>query len=124
MKHLLLIFALQFALTMPNLSQITAALGKGDAEGLSKYFDSKVEIEILDNEDVYSKTDAKKIVKSFFAKHQPKSFNKVHQGQSKGKDGKYFIGNLKTGSKEYRVYIYTSTKGGKSLIQELRIYED
>ncbi len=124
MKHLLFIVALQFAMTMPNLGQITTALSKGDAEGLSKYFDKKVEIEILDNEDVYSKSDAKSIVKTFFAKHPPKSFNKVHQGQSKGKDGKYFIGNLKTGSTEYRVYIYTTTKGGKSLIQELRIYED
>ena len=124
MKHLLFVFALQFTMTMPNLGQITTALSKGDADGLSKYFDSKVEIEILDNEDVYSKTEAKGIVKSFFSKHPPKSFQKVHQGQSKGKDGKYFIGNLKTGSKEYRVYIYTSMKGGKSLIQELRIYED
>lgn len=124
MKYLLFIFALQFMAPMPNLSQITNALSKGDAEGLAQYFDNNIELEILDTEDVYSKVDAKNVVKSFFAKHKPKSFNKVHQGQSKGKDGKYFIGNLKTGSKDYRVYIYTSTKSGKNLIQELRIYED
>lgn len=104
-----------------DLSSITKALNSGDATTLSKYFDSDVELSILDNEDFYSKAEASKIVTTFFNDNITKSFTRAHSGQSKGSDSQYVIGNLSTSVGTYRVYIYLKISGSKALIQELRI---
>lgn len=103
-----------------SLQQITDAISSGDASTLGSYFDSNVEIAILDEGDVYSKADAIQVVKKFFSQHSPKSFSQVHQGTSKGNDSQYCIGNLTSGSGTFRVYVYMKTNGGNYLIQELR----
>ena len=104
-----------------DITSITKALNSGDATTLSKYFDSDVELSILDNEDIYSKAEASKIVQTFFADNATKSFAKAHSGQSKGSDSQYVIGNLTTSVGAYRVYIYMKVSGKNYLIQELRI---
>ena len=103
-----------------NLSGITQAIGNGNTEALSQYFDQSVEIAVLDDEDVYSKDQAVEIVKTFFASNQPKSFVKAHEGTSRGNDSQYCIGNLETSTQTFRVYIYMKVTGSKYLVQELR----
>lgn len=124
MKNLLFAFILMVpfvgSANNVNLSGITDAISKGDAAELSKYFDQSVEIALLDEEDVYNKTQAVTIVKDFFASNKPTSFSQVHQGTSKGQDSKYCIGNLTTTSATFRVYIYMKVVGQKYTIQELR----
>ncbi len=111
-----------FAFTVEeDITSITKALNSGDATTLSNFFDSDVELSILDNEDIYSKAEASKIVKTFFADNATKSFAKAHSGQSKGSDSQYVIGNLTTSVGAYRVYIYMKVSGKNYLIQELRI---
>ena len=127
MKNLMfLIFLFPAFLVSANqgLDDISKAISKGDVEALSSYFDSNVEISILDEEDFYNKSQAKDVVKKFFTRNQPKSFNLVHKGSSKGKDSKYFIGNLTAGGNTYRVYVYMKVFNGKPLIQELRFDEE
>lgn len=123
MKNLLFILLLTpiIAIINPNLSVISHALSNGDVEKLSEYFDDNVEIVVLENEDIYNKIEAKKIIQAFFEKNKPKSFSQVHQGTSKSKGSKYCIGNLVAGGSSYRVYLYLKTQGNKYLIQELRI---
>lgn len=104
----------------PNLGEISKAIGSGDAAALGQYFDETVEIAILDEEDMYSKSQAIAKVKSFFDTAKPKSFSQVHQGTSKGQDSQYSIGNLVASNGNYRVYIYLKVSGGKTIIQELR----
>ncbi len=122
MKNLMFILFIgsTLAMTNANLSEISKALSNGNAEELAKYFDENVEIAILDQEDQYSKTDAKKIVNDFFTKHKVSSYNQVHQGVSKGKDSQYTIGNLKANGDTFRVYVYMKVSNGKYIIQELR----
>ena len=124
MKNLLFVlFATPFlAFVQPDMgmSTITDAIKNGDVETLSKYFDEDVEVAVLDDEDVYDKASAKQKVKGFFDKYQPKSFNQVHQGTSKGKDSQYLIGNLNAGGDTFRVYLYMNVTGGSYLIQEIR----
>ena len=60
------------------------------------------------------------MLRNFFAKNKPKSYNQMHQGTSKGQDSRYTIGNLVTSSNSFRVYIYLKVQGGQQLIQELR----
>jgi len=103
-----------------GLSTISQAISKGDVETLSGFFDSQVEIAVLDDEDYYSKDEAKGVISRFFKQHQPKSFQEMHQGMSKGKDSTYCIGNLVSNSGTFRVYVYMKMGGDKPLIQELR----
>lgn len=99
-----------------SMDGISKALGNGDVESLSRYFDKSVEID----DDFYDKAEAKQVVKKFFSQHPPKSFSLIHQGTSKGEDSKYFIGNLNAGSGTYRVYVYLKLSGKQMVIQELR----
>lgn len=127
MKNLLFAFLIvPFASTAHNvnLGSITDAISKGNATELSKFFDQSVEIAILDEEDVYNKTQAVSIIKDFFVKHKPTSFSQVHQGTSKGQDSKYCIGNLTTSTATFRVYIYMKVVGNDYTIQELRFDEE
>jgi uncharacterized protein DUF4783 len=103
-----------------NLAAITKALSDGNADALGQYFDNTVEVAVMDNEEVYSKAEAIRIVKNFFSKNQPSSFSQVHHGASKGQDSQYCIGNLVASSGTFRVYVYMKVSGGKYLIQELR----
>ncbi len=123
MKNLLI--ALLFAIPMLSFTsqyqaEITNAIGKGDIETLSKYFDETVEICILDLEDMLDKDEAKSAIETFFVDHQPKSFSVVHDGTSKGQDSRYFIGDLKTGEEIFRVYVYLKSASDSYLIQEIR----
>ena len=103
-----------------QLSAITKAISAGNADALGQYFDSKVEVAVKDVEKTYSKAEAIKIVKDFFAKNKPTSFKQVHQGASKGQDSQYVIGNMTAQSGAYRVYVFMKVDGDKHVIQELR----
>ena len=89
-----------------------------------QYFDHSVEIAVLDDEDVYSKSEAINVVKDFFTSNKPKSFVKAHEGTSKGQDSQYCIGKLETSTRTFRVYIYMKVTGSKFLVQELRFDEE
>ena len=120
MKNLLFILFLAATAGNPNLSEISQALNSGNAEELSKYFDETVEVAVLNDEDIFSKDEAKAMIHNFFDSNKPKSFSQVHQGASKG-DSKYCIGNLVAGGGSYKVYIYMKQKGDRYLIQVIRI---
>ena len=127
MKNLLfiLLIAPSIAMVTPdNLGSISKAVSNGDASALSTYFDDKVEVSILDDENLLDKPEARKALESFFAKHKPQSYNQVHDGTSKGAGSKYTIGNLKANGKVYRVYVYMKVAGGNYTIQEISISED
>ncbi|MFT6319390.1 MAG: hypothetical protein ACJAT4_000307 [Granulosicoccus sp.] len=113
---LLLLIVPCLAATSQNMDSISKALSRGDVESLSTYFDENVEID----DDFYDKSEAKAVVKKFFSKNPPKSFSLIHQGTSKDKDSKYFIGNLNAASGTFRVYVYMKLSGSQPLIQELR----
>ncbi len=123
MKNLMLLIlsaSLISATEQPNLANITKAISAGDASALGQYFDETVEVAVLDQEDVYNKAQAVNVVKQFFANNPPSSFSQVHKGASPNNDSQYCIGNLVSGSRAFRVYIYMKVSGGKTVIQELR----
>ena len=106
------------------LEQISIAIRSGDADKISEYFDTNVEITILDKEAVYSKAQAKQVLKDFFNKNKPKSFQIVHKGESKDA-AKYGIGTLiTTANKSFRTYIYIKQNNSKYYIQELRFEQE
>ncbi len=115
---------LAFAYPPMQLSDISRALSSGDVESLGRYFDSSVELSILEQEDVYDRNGAMAVVRDFFTKNPPRSFNQVHQGSSKGNDAEYCIGNLSTANGTFLVYIYLQVTAGEHRIQELRFDEE
>ena len=122
MKNLLFIIFLTPALMAQDVSlnKISQAIGNGDAQTLAQYFDETVEVAILDNEDVYDKAEAQRVVAGFFNKHDLKSYNQVHQGVSKKEDSQYSIGKLVAANGTFRVYVYLKIDNGRHIIQELR----
>lgn len=97
---------------------ISLAIEKGDAESLAGYFNSTVELVIIDNEDAYSKAHAKTMVSNFFSSHRPSGFQVLHKG---GSDGSYYvIGNLSTGNGSFRVYYLLKDVGSQPFIHQLR----
>jgi len=98
---------------------IILGLKSGNAKVLAGYFNENVELAVLDNDNVYSKSQAKQIVDNFFNTFTPESFTLIHQG---GKEGaKYVIGQLKTNNGIFRVSFLLKQRGEKDYIHQLRI---
>jgi len=105
-------------------SDITRSLNEGNTVGLSSFLDTQVEISMIDVEATVSKAEAIAQLKKFFLKNPVKSFTQAHQGNSKGNDSTYIIGNLNTQNGIFRVYIYVKLDAGKHYIQEIRFDKD
>jgi len=97
------------------------ALKTGNTAELSKFFNSSIELAILEQEAIYSKQQAELIVKDFFAKHVPTNFVILHKG---GKEGsQYAIGNLTTSTGNYRVTMLIKQRENKPYIHQLHFEE-
>jgi hypothetical protein len=103
-----------------DLQAITKAIGAGDAQALGRYFDAELTLSLPDREGIYTKAEAIQRVADFFSAHPPLGFSQVHEGASKEGNARYCIGDLKTSSGNYRVYLYLKVAEDKTLIQELR----
>ncbi|MCC6385688.1 MAG: DUF4783 domain-containing protein [Bacteroidia bacterium] len=110
--------------TADIFDDLTSVIRSGDSRQISRYFGSNVDLTILSSEEVYSKAQAEQVLKDFFTKNPPRSFNFIHKGLSK--DGaKYAIGSyVSTQGASYRTYIFIKTVNGSEIIQELRFEKD
>ena len=100
--------------------EIAAAIRSGNASQVAAYFDSKVDLALSNQEDVYSKAQAEMLIKDFFVKNPAKTFTLVHKGSSK--EGTLFaVGTLTcTNGKTFRVSFVIKAVKGRNTIQELR----
>jgi hypothetical protein len=120
--HLLvaLTFSVLVAKAVDVFDEVGSAIRSGDARLIARYFNTNVDLTILNQEDVFSKAQAEMVLRDFFAKNSPKSFNIIHQGVSK-EGAKYAIGTLTTAQGQtYRTYFFVKESGGTAFIQELR----
>lgn len=123
MKHVISMILLMTVITTPVfagiLESVTAALQHHNASELAAYFDSNVDLTILNNESNYSKKQAEVIVQRFFTENSVSGFTLTHQGKSP--DGSmYGTGNLITAKGTFKVYFFLKKSGSGSVIQELR----
>ncbi|MBN2274279.1 MAG: DUF4783 domain-containing protein [Bacteroidales bacterium] len=122
---LLLIFLYAFSLQSAS-SQIPDAvinaINTGNSATLAAYFNSNLEVAIMEKEDIYTRQQAELIMKDFFIRNTPVSFTVLHKG---GKEtSQYAIGRLVSSGGNYRVTILVKTKENKSLIHQLRFEKD
>lgn len=106
------------------LDDIANALRSGDAKSVSRFFGNTIDLTILSQEEVYSKTQAEQVLKDFFQKNPPRSFSVLHKGESK-EGAKYAIGTMTTAQGQvFRTYFFIKVKSGQPIIQELRFMKE
>ena len=98
--------------------EVVSAIKVGDAQKMSKYFDSMVDITLKDRSHSYSRSQAEMILRDFFTHSGVKNFKVVHRGNSN--DSEYCVGSLATKSGEYRTTIFMRIRGDRKVLQEVR----
>ena len=113
-----LVFGLFFG-TLEVSDDIVVAVRQGKASELVKYFDEKVSIKLINQEDVLSKSQAEANLKYFFEKHTVKSFTGVNSTASSN-GTQYITGSLETSSGKFKVTVLIK----RNLISQFRIEND
>ncbi|MBE9468119.1 MAG: DUF4783 domain-containing protein [Bacteroidetes bacterium] len=132
-KHslLVLIFLLSLSTYSANSNlwqnqiptEIITSIKDGDSKSLANFFESSIELVVLQTTNIFSKAQAKIILNDFFTRHKPTNFKIIHTGKSA--DSLYAIGTLKTNDNVFRVYFLLKTKNKTQYIEQLRIeYEN
>ena len=99
--------------------EVINALKQGKSSELIKYFDEKVSIKLINQEDVLSKSQAEANLKYFFEKHPVKAFSSPHVS-SVNNSSQYITGNLETTNGKFRVSILLR----RNLVSQFRIEND
>jgi Domain of unknown function (DUF4783) len=108
-----------FISTNPVADDAIAAIKAGKSADLAKLLDEKVNIKLINQEDVLSKQQAEANIKYFFEKHTVKNFTNTHVSNS-NQTVQYLTGNLETSNGKFRVSILIR----RNLIAQFRIEVD
>ncbi len=129
MKNRIIITLITLFLTMTLItkadiiSDIASAIRSGNAREIAKFFNTNVDLTLLTQEEVYSKTQAEQVLQDFLSKNPPRSFVVVHQGTKVG--AKYAIGTyVSNQGVTYRVYFFVKQSGTGEVIQDLRFEKE
>lgn len=98
---------------------VVAAVKQGKSSELVKFFDEKLSVKILNQEDLLSKSQAEANLKYFFEKHQVKNFIVTHSS-SVNSNVQFVTGSLETSNGKFRVSILLR----RNLISQFRIEND
>jgi hypothetical protein len=100
------------------INQVKETIKAGSAKELSRFLNATVDVTLDDGAQSYSKAQAEFVFRDFFKQHPPGEFNIIHQGTSKG--GQTFgIGQYKSGSETYRVYMKIKAVDNQQLVHEI-----
>lgn len=126
----LLAFLLCFLALMPVkagradiVNDLATILKNSNTSEFSKHFASTVELNILNEDDVYSKVQAEIILKDFLYKHKPQNTRVVHRLDS-NPNYRFAVIELDTDNGKFRATISLKDTGGRFLITEMRIEFD
>lgn len=102
-------------------NDIAAAIRTGNARQLSVFFNNNVDLTVLGKEEMYSKAQAEQILRDFFSKNPPRSFNLKHHS-SNPTAAQYGIGTyVNTLNARFRIYFLIKKIGNQSFIQQFSI---
>ena len=104
-------------------NDVRLAIKTGSSKELAKHLNSRIELIIQGDQSSYSKTQAEFVLKDFFKKHPPTSFEYIHKGSSK--DGlMYAIGKYSYSGGSFRVVLRSKKFGVDNKIYNLDFTED
>lgn len=112
------IFGFLFNAVEPS-DDIIAGLKQGKSIEIVKYFDEKISLKILNQEDVLSKSQTEANLNFFLEKHPVKSFSSSHV-TSASNGAQYITGILETTNGKFKVSILLR----RNLIAQFRIEND
>jgi hypothetical protein len=95
----------------------------GNSKELGLRFSSSIELNILDEEEVYSKVQAEQIIRDFFTKHPPVGSGVLHLIDT-NPNYRFGILSLATKNGKYRVSVTLKKTNASFFITELRIEPD
>lgn len=105
------------------INQVKETIKAGSAKELSNYLNQTIDVTIDNTVQTYSKAQAEFVFRDFFKQHPATEFNIIHQGSSKG--GQPFaIGQYKSGSDTYRVFMKIKTVSDKQLVHEISFVKE
>lgn len=120
---LVFISTVLLSFTTDPIDTITSALRTGNSQVIAGFFEKSVELTLLDKEGDYSASQAELMLKDFFQKNTPKSFQVIHKGSNKGAG--FAIGSMITSAgRKLRVSFHLQQSDGKSTIQEISIQDE
>ena len=100
------------------IDQIKETIKAGSAKELSKYLNQTVDVTIEGKVQSYSKPQAEFVFRDFFNQHPAAEFSIIHKGSSRG--GQPFaIGQYKSGSDVYRVFMKIKSLNNQQLLHEI-----
>jgi hypothetical protein len=101
-----------------QLSAVRSAIANGSAHGLAQFLAPSVEVGFEGDKQSYNATQTELVMKNFFAKNPPASFDIVHQGASN--DGiPYAVGHYVGRNGNYQVFIKFKPKQATPTIDTL-----
>jgi hypothetical protein len=111
------------ALQSDIVDTLSALFKSANSKEISKNFSSSVELTIIEEEDVYPKTQAEQIIREFFTKNPPVSSAVVHLINT-NPNYRFGIIALNTKNGKFRVAITLKKTANTFFITELRIEPD
>ncbi|ASB48507.1 DUF4783 domain-containing protein [Alkalitalea saponilacus] len=100
-------------------NEIVVATRNGDSGQLSQYFNDRIELVLPGQSGVYSREQARFLVKDFFDSHPPVSFQVIHQGVRE--NATFAIGRYHFNTGQFRILFLTKRTGDKTLIHQIRV---
>ena len=118
----LLMLLLSFISASPaDIIDKTAELIKqGDIHELAASFSSSIELTVLDEENVYSNTQAEQVLSDFFKHNPPKSVKIIHRIASNA-NYRFAVLMLSTSNGTYRTSFSLKNVKGRFELDEMRI---
>ncbi len=116
-------FSTSFAQT-ELMEDITFAFKNADQRVLSKYLGNKIEITLLEQSSVYSKSQAEMVMKDFFSKYEPLDFQLLYKNNPSSDAARFAIGQLETRSGKFRIFFILKTSDAGTYLQEMRFEQE
>lgn len=108
----------------PDIIDVVAKhIRASDASKVSAQFSSVLQLNILSEENVYSKAQAQQILRDFFSKNKPVSVKIIHRLGS-NPNYKLAVLSMLTAKDKFRISISFSSNGTRFLIKDMRIEYD
>ncbi|MEO7992501.1 MAG: DUF4783 domain-containing protein [Chryseolinea sp.] len=105
------------------VNEVKETIKAGSAKELANYLNPTIDVTIENTVQTYSKAQAEFVFRDFFKQHPATEFNIIHQGSSKG--GQPFaIGQYKSGTDTYRVFMKIKTVSNKQLVHEISFVKE
>lgn len=103
-----------------QIDKIAALLQQGQAHELVKQFAASVELSILDDEKVVSKTQAETLLTNFFVQNKPASVKVIHRMET-NPTLQYAVVQLRTNNGSFRVSYSIKISNGNAEVTDLHI---